>query len=96
MPHEPDDSSSLDGAADRSGADDDRPLEEALGAAEEDFGLVEGRETVEPALARLTERERRISYLRFLRNMTQSAIIAELGVPPVHISRLLSNAVVPG
>ncbi|MEU6963759.1 SigB/SigF/SigG family RNA polymerase sigma factor [Streptomyces chrestomyceticus] len=83
---------SLDVALDRSGDNDDYTLMDTLGAADGRFGLVEDRETVKPALARLPERERRILYLRFFKDMTQSAIAAELGLSQMHVSRLISRA----
>ncbi|WP_206506141.1 SigB/SigF/SigG family RNA polymerase sigma factor [Streptomyces chrestomyceticus] len=84
---------SLDAALDHGGeGDDEHTLLHVLGALEDAFALVEDRETVKPVLARLPERDRRILYLRFFEDMTQSAIAAELGVSQMHVSRLLNRA----
>ncbi|MFK8845151.1 sigma-70 family RNA polymerase sigma factor [Streptomyces sp. Ac-502] len=83
---------SLDVALDRSVHHDDYTLLDTLGAADDRFGLVENRETVKPALAKLPERERRILYWRFFKDVTQSAIAAELGLSQMHVSRLISRA----
>ncbi|MFI2236498.1 SigB/SigF/SigG family RNA polymerase sigma factor [Streptomyces chrestomyceticus] len=83
---------SLDVALDRGGDNDDYTLLDTLGSADGRFGLIEDREAVKPALARLPERERRILYWRFFEDMTQSAIAAELGVSQMHVSRLLTRA----
>ncbi|GCD40758.1 SigB/SigF/SigG family RNA polymerase sigma factor [Streptomyces paromomycinus] len=84
---------SLDAALDQGGeGGDEHTLLHVLGALEDAFALVEDRETVKPVLARLPERDRRILYLRFFEDMTQSAIAAELGVSQMHVSRLLNRA----
>ncbi|MEU2791346.1 SigB/SigF/SigG family RNA polymerase sigma factor [Streptomyces sp. NPDC007100] len=83
---------SLDVALDRSGDNDDYTLMDTLGSADGRFGLIEDREAVKPALAKLPERERRILYLRFFKDMTQSAIATELGLSQMHVSRLISRA----
>ena len=41
------------------------------------------------AIRRLSARERRILRLRFLQDMSQSQIAAELGVSQMHVSRML-------
>ncbi|MFI2241677.1 SigB/SigF/SigG family RNA polymerase sigma factor [Streptomyces chrestomyceticus] len=84
---------SLDAALDHGGeGGDEHTLLNVLGALEDAFALVEDRETVKPVLARLPERDRRILYLRFFEDMTQSAIAAELNVSQMHVSRLLNRA----
>ncbi|MFK8843999.1 SigB/SigF/SigG family RNA polymerase sigma factor [Streptomyces sp. Ac-502] len=84
---------SLDAALDHGGEGGDaHTLMHVLGALEDAFALVEDRETVKPVLTRLPERDRRILYLRFFEDMTQSAIAAELGVSQMHVSRLLNRA----
>ncbi|MEU4204730.1 SigB/SigF/SigG family RNA polymerase sigma factor [Streptomyces sp. NPDC045470] len=84
---------SLDAALDHGGEGGDaHTLLHVLGALEDAFALVEDRETVKPVLARLPERDRRILYLRFFEDRTQSAIAAELGVSQMHVSRLLNRA----
>jgi RNA polymerase sigma-B factor len=46
---------------------------------------------VGPLIRRLPERERRILYLRFFEERTQSEIAQELGISQMHVSRLLSR-----
>ncbi len=41
------------------------------------------------AIRKLTSRERRILHLRFLQDLSQSQIAAELGVSQMHVSRML-------
>jgi RNA polymerase sigma-B factor len=47
-----------------------------------------------PALSALPARERRILLLRFFGNMTQSQIAAELNLSQMHVSRLITQALV--
>lgn len=44
------------------------------------------------AIRTLPPRERRLLYLRFYRDLTQSEIAAELGISQMHVSRLLTRA----
>ncbi|MGY1744404.1 RNA polymerase sigma factor SigF [Blastococcus sp. SYSU D00695] len=82
-------SSSLDERL--SGEDDSPTLAATLG--EEDAALegVEYRESLQPLLATIPPRERRILILRFFGNMTQSQIAADIGISQMHVSRLLSQ-----
>lgn len=64
---------------------------EALGTVDERLERMEGWATVAPLIDRLPERERRILYLRFFQDETQSEIAAELGISQMHVSRLLSQ-----
>jgi RNA polymerase sigma-B factor len=50
-----------------------------------------GWASVAPAIRRLPERERRILFLRFFHDRTQSEIAQELGVSQMHVSRLLTK-----
>lgn len=47
---------------------------------------------IEPALAQLPPRERRVLYLRFFKDMTQTEIAQEVGISQMHVSRLLSQS----
>jgi RNA polymerase sigma-B factor len=60
----------------------------------EDHGMegIEYRESLRPLIAALPERDRQILSLRFVGNMTQSEIGAELGISQMHVSRLLSRS----
>ncbi|MGP3990530.1 SigB/SigF/SigG family RNA polymerase sigma factor [Streptomyces sp. 3N207] len=73
------------------GADDGYSLADTLGDCEPGFDQVVYREAVKPRLARLPERERRILYLRFFCDMTQSCIAEQLGISQMHVSRLISR-----
>lgn len=48
-------------------------------------------QVIAPALRDLPERERRILYLRFFEDMTQSEIAREVGISQMHVSRLLTQ-----
>jgi RNA polymerase sigma-B factor len=67
-------------------------LGDTLGGDDHELDLVELRMALGPALARLDEREQKIIALRFFGNQTQSAIADELGCSQMHVSRLLSRA----
>jgi RNA polymerase sigma-B factor len=67
-------------------------IADTLGSDEDDFELIEYRETLKPLLAALPARERRILALRFFHGMTQSEIAAEIGVSQMHVSRLLTKS----
>lgn len=75
-----------------------RPGDDGAGAGEEsrvvafdDTGLVgaDDRVAVRGLLAALPERERRIVYLRYFGDLTQTEIAEQVGVSQVHVSRLL-------
>jgi RNA polymerase sigma-B factor len=40
----------------------------------------------------LSERERRILYLRFFQDMTQTEIAEDIGISQMHVSRLLTQS----
>ncbi|MDG9701422.1 SigB/SigF/SigG family RNA polymerase sigma factor [Streptomyces sp. DH37] len=73
------------------GADDGYALVDTLGSAEPGFDLVVYRESLKPRLRKLPERERKILYLRFFCDMTQSRIAEQLGISQMHVSRLISR-----
>lgn len=73
------------------GADDGYALLDTLGSPEPGFDQVVYRESVKPRLRRLPERERRILYMRFFCDMTQSRIAGRLGISQMHVSRLISR-----
>lgn len=66
----------------------------AAAAAIDEPGLdqVENRAALYPALAKLPERERKIVFLRFFENMTQTQIAKQVGVSQMHVSRLLARS----
>jgi RNA polymerase sigma-B factor len=57
----------------------------------DDLSTVEARLVLAPAVRRLTDRERRILYLRFVEDRTQAEIGEELGVSQMQVSRLLNR-----
>lgn len=67
-------------------------LGDLLGGDDQAMAAVEARVTLEPLLARLPARERRMIALRFLENRTQSQIAEEFGISQMHVSRLLAKA----
>jgi len=78
---------SLDGKPD----DDAQAPSETLGEIDERFELATGWADVAPAIRELPARERRILYLRFFENRTQSEIAAEIGISQMHVSRILTQ-----
>ncbi len=76
------------------GADEDGDLTvtERLGAEDDGYELVDARVAVAAALRSLPEGERRLLGMRFVKEMTQSEIAAELGVSQMQVSRLLRRA----
>jgi RNA polymerase sigma-B factor len=74
------------------GRDGERELGESLGGEDHEYELVEARAALEPAMATLAERERKILTLRFYGNLTQSEIAEKVGISQMHVSRLLARA----
>ncbi|TVZ79024.1 SigB/SigF/SigG family RNA polymerase sigma factor [Streptomyces sp. BK340] len=73
------------------GAGGGKTLADTLGGPDPGLQTVVDRESVRPLLGALSERDRRILYLRFFRGMTQQRIAAEYGVSQMHISRVLNR-----
>jgi RNA polymerase sigma-B factor len=71
-------------------ADGALELGDLLGGDDHGYVLTEMRLDLGPALATLTERERRIVTLRFYGNQTQTQIAEQIGVSQMHVSRLLA------
>ena len=46
---------------------------------------------IAPMIRELPPRERRILYLRFFRDMTQTEIAEDIGISQMHVSRLLTQ-----
>jgi RNA polymerase sigma-B factor len=68
------------------------PLVEALGDEDDRYELVESEAVVAAGFRLLSLRERRILYLRFVHELTQSEIAERVGVSQMQISRLLRRA----
>jgi RNA polymerase sigma-B factor len=73
------------------GGDDGYTLSDSLGSADPALDTVIDREAVKPGLSCLPERERKILYMRFFRDMTQSRIAEDLGISQMHVSRLITR-----
>ena len=71
--------------------DEGRPLADVLGEEEAGYDAVEYGAAIEPIVARLPERDRRILHMRFVEDRTQSEIAAEIGVSQMHVSRILRS-----
>jgi RNA polymerase sigma-B factor len=63
-----------------------------IGSDDPGFEVSEEWLQIEPALLDLPERERRILYLRFFKDMTQTEIAQEIGISQMHVSRLLAQS----
>jgi RNA polymerase sigma-B factor len=83
---------SLDAAASSDGSDEGASLVDTLGEDDAALQEVEARATVDPLLAGLPPRERRIVEMRFYENLTQSQIAERVGVSQMHVSRLLAKS----
>ena len=66
-------------------------LAETIGDEDSALEHVEFRESLQPLLAQVAPRERKILILRFFGNMTQSQIAEQMGISQMHVSRLLSQ-----
>ncbi|MFL6028071.1 MAG: sigma-70 family RNA polymerase sigma factor [Friedmanniella sp.] len=64
-------------------------LGESLSQVESRYDLVETSVTLEPAYRQLSERDRRLVYLRFYSELSQREIADEFGVSQMQISRWL-------
>lgn len=74
------------------GDDQSRTRIDELEAADDYIGLADRLATVADAIEALPERQRRILYLRFYEDMTQTEIAEVVGVSQMHVSRLLSRS----
>ncbi|GAA0282387.1 hypothetical protein GCM10009539_82920 [Cryptosporangium japonicum] len=73
------------------GAEADAPsLGDTLGGEDTAIDAVEYRQALQPLLAKIPPRERRVLALRFFGNQTQTQIAQEIGVSQMHVSRLLA------
>jgi RNA polymerase sigma-B factor len=64
---------------------------ETIGGSDPSLELVDQWTAVAPAIKDLSDRERRVLFLRFFSEMTQSEIAQEIGVSQMHVSRILSQ-----
>ncbi len=77
---------------DRPAADDaSSTLSDVLGDADPGFDRAEAVVALRPLCRQLSERDRRILYLRFFHEWTQARIAEEFGVTQMQVSRLLTR-----
>jgi RNA polymerase sigma-B factor len=71
--------------------DDRRPFSDTVGVIDVAFDEVTDWQTLQPLLAALPARERRILGMRFFGDLTQSEIAVQVGLSQMHVSRLLAR-----
>lgn len=76
---------------DATARDEGSTLADTLGGDDVNLAHAELTVTLRAACATLTARERRILYLRFNREQTQTQIAGELGITQMQVSRLLTR-----
>jgi RNA polymerase sigma-B factor len=64
---------------------------ETIGGNDPSLELVDQWTAIAPAIKDLSDRERRVLFLRFFSEKTQSEIAQEIGVSQMHVSRILSQ-----
>jgi RNA polymerase sigma-B factor len=64
-------------------------LGEFVSALDVQLAWIDHRETLRPALAELTPRDRTILIMRFFHQMTQAQIARQVGISQMHVSRVL-------
>jgi RNA polymerase sigma-B factor len=74
------------------GPNDATELGETLGWEDEELNHTIDRAALRQLIATLPERERRILALRFVSDLNQSQIAAQIGVSAMHVSRLLRRS----
>jgi RNA polymerase sigma-B factor len=84
-------SASLD-APREDGEEDSGTLVDVFGEEDARYELVDETVTISVAARQLSARERRVLALRFVHDMTQTQIAAEIGVSQMQVSRILRRA----
>ena len=64
----------------------------SLGGEDPELELVESRDVVANSVRTLTPRERRVLYLRFVDDLTQTEIGEAIGVSQMQVSRILRHS----
>jgi RNA polymerase sigma-B factor len=80
---------SMDGPWHDSYDEDHPPVVESLGEDDHGYDAVEYGAAIAPVLSELSRRERTVLRLRFVKDLTQSEIAAEIGVSQMQVSRIL-------
>jgi RNA polymerase sigma-B factor len=83
---------SLDAPRSSQGEEAGETFADTLGEEESGFRRAEERATLEPLLARISQRERTVLELRFGADMTQAEIGERIGVSQMQVSRLIRQA----
>ncbi len=81
---------SLDWVA-TTGGKDGQPFIDTVGTVDVRFEAVTDWRTLQPLLAALPVRERRILAMRFFGDLTQAEIAVQVGLSQMHVSRLLTR-----
>jgi RNA polymerase sigma-B factor len=68
-------------------------LAQSLGEDDERFETIDDRVTIATASRKLPARERKVLYLRFVEDLTQTQIAELIGVSQMQVSRILRRAV---
>ena len=84
-------SASLD-APREEGEDESGTLVDVFGEEDPHYELVDDTVTISSAATQLSPRERRVLTLRFVKDMTQTQIAAQIGVSQMQVSRILRRA----
>jgi RNA polymerase sigma-B factor len=80
---------SLDTTSTTGDGDEPGPLRDRIGEEDIAFDTVEYGEAIGPVLDEISERDRKVLHLRFVKDMTQSEIAEQVGVSQMHVSRIL-------
>jgi RNA polymerase sigma-B factor len=72
--------------------EENETVAEGLGSGDRGFDRAEERATIEPLMARISERERIVLRLRFADDLTQAEIGERIGVSQMQVSRLIRQA----
>lgn len=80
---------SLDASSSLGDGDEPAPLRDRIGAEDLSFNTVEYGEAISEVLEEISERDRKVLHLRFVEDLTQSEIAAQVGVSQMHVSRIL-------
>jgi RNA polymerase sigma-B factor len=84
-------SASLD-APREDGEEESGTLVDAFGQDDPHYELVDDIVTISAAAQQLSARERRVLRLRFVKDLTQTQIAADIGVSQMQVSRILRRA----
>jgi RNA polymerase sigma-B factor len=82
---------SLDRQVRRGTDESESTLGHFLGGADVEFDRCEARVVLEPLIAALSPRDRRVIELRFFEGLTQSEVGAQIGVTQMQVSRIQSR-----